>query len=364
MPDLNFARTRLETAINNGLRSAGPVIHQILNEMPEDEIVPARETTIEVADDGRAFYNTPGNDRASLLNQHALGQLVGRAGVPVTYARELLESLQTPRVDEREANRWKGDLLRHVTNEHLKHAGRDRFLVRRINGTTRGVLSDSFKRIDTRPMLEAFVETSKAMGAVPLSGHATDTRVAVRALIPTIHEPYPGEALAFGLHYGNSDFGAGSFHITMFAYRLWCLNGATGDTELKAVHAGARLADNIEYSRRTHVVTTRALASQTKDVVRALLGPAAIEQRLDGIRKVAAQEVSFETAWKSVGKHLGKADKEAVKAAFESPDKINMPAGQTMYRFANALSWVANGDQVSEEKRLDLQQLSGKLLSI
>lgn len=33
-----------------------------------------------------------------------------------------------------------------------------------------------------------------------------------------------------------------------------------------------------------------------------------------------------------------------------------------MWRFANALSWVANGNDVSEERRLDLQAAAGKLV--
>lgn len=364
MTDLNFARTRLESALSNGMRSAGPVIQQILTQVPDDEIVRARETTIEVGPDGRAFFATPEASR-SQLNDHAFGQLVARAGVPVSYARDLLDGLRDGklRTQERDQNRWRGELVQHLVSQHLTHSS-ERFLVRRVDGTTRGVLSDAFKRIDARPMLESFVETAKAMGAQPISGHATDTRVAVRAIIPTIHEPYPGEALAFGLNYSNSDFGAGAFNVTMFALRLWCLNGAVGDSELKAVHSGARIAENIQFSRDTHDKTTRALAAQTRDVVRALLGPAAITERLDAIRSVASKEVTFEEAWKSVGKSLGKGDKEAVKAAFESPDAINMPRGQTMYRFANALSWVANGDKVGEEKRLDLQALSGKLLKI
>lgn len=361
MTDLNFARTRLEQAVNRGLASAGPVIQQILNQVPDDEIVAASKTTIEVDETGRAVFSTPGS--RSSLNDHAFGQLVSRTGVPVSYARELLESLRDAKPRERDAHRWQGDLLQHVVREHLTHSS-ERYLVRRVDGTTRGVLSDSFKRIDARPMLEAFVETAKGMGAVPVSGHATETRVAVRAIIPTIHQPYPGEALAFGLNYSNSDFGAGSFNITMFALRLKCLNGAVGDSELRAVHSGARIADNIQFSRDTHQKTTRALAAQTRDVVRALLAAPAVEQRLAAIRSVASKEVTFEEAWKSVGKSLGKGDKEAVKAAFESPDEHNMPAGSTMYRFANALSWVANSEKVGEEKRLDLQALSGKLLKI
>lgn len=352
MPDLNFARTRLESAINAGRTSAGRVIEQILSQMPEDEIVHAAKTTVEVDDTGRAFIITP--QKHSALSDHAFGQLVGRAGIPTAYARDLLTGARE--------NKWQGDLLARSLEAHLSHSS-DRFLVRRIDDTTRGVLSDAYKRMDSRPLLDAFVKTATDLGAVPISGHATETRVAVRALIPTIYEPVPGEAVAFGLHWGNSDFGNGSYNVRAFLMRLWCLNGAVGETELKKAHMGARLEENIEYSRRTHLLTERALASQTKDVVRGVLGPEAIESKLALIRNAHSKEVNFETAWKSVGKQLTKADKEAAQAAFESPDAINLPAGNTMWRFSNALSWIANNKDTPEERRLDLQQVAGSLIA-
>jgi hypothetical protein len=351
MPDLNFARTRLESAIANGRNSAGNVIAQILGQLPDDEIVAAGKTTLEIDDAGHAFYVTPKNRAA--MSDHAFGQLVSRTGMPTLYARELLAGST--------GSKWKADLLSHSMAEHLQHSD-DRYLVRRLNGTTRGVLSDKYKRMDSRPLLDTFVRTATELGAVPISGHATETRVAIRALIPTIYEPVPGEAVAFGLHWGNSDFGAGAYHVTAFMLRLVCLNGMVGEAELRKTHVGARLEEGFEYSRKTHQLTERALVSATQDVVRGVLGPAAITERLETIKAAHSKEVSFETAWKAVGKQLSKTDKEATRVAFESPDDINMPGGNTMWRFANALSWVANNKDTTEERKLDLQAVAGKLL--
>jgi hypothetical protein len=50
--------------------------------------------------------------------------------------------------------------------------------------------------MDSRPLLDAFVKAVTDLGAHPLSGHATETRVAVRALLPTSYEPVVTSALA------------------------------------------------------------------------------------------------------------------------------------------------------------------------
>lgn len=358
MVDMNFARTRLEHAINVGRASAGRVVEQVLSRLPDDELTHAAKTTIEVDPDGRALFVTPEHE-GSPLTPFAFGQLATRSGMPVGYARELLEQSR-PAKGQRA---WQADLLAHSLSQHLQHS-EDRFLVRRLEGRTHGVLSDAYKRMDSRPLLDAFVATATQLGAVPISGHATDSRIAVRALIPTIYEPVPGEAVAFGLNWQNSDFGAGSYRVSAYLMRLWCLNGAVGDAELKKAHIGARLDFDFEVSRETHRLTERALAGQTKDAVRGLLGPAAIEAKLDVIRNAHSKEVDFETAWRSVGRELSKGDKEQVKQAFESQDDINLPAGKTMWRFSNALSWIANAKDTSEDKRLDLQSLAGKVAGV
>jgi len=352
MFDSSFARGRLESAIAHGAASAGPVVAQILSQMPEDEIVPAANTLVDVRS-GVSDFVTP--THGAPMSEHAFSQLTARLGIPTPYARELLEG------SSKTDGGWKGELLSQSISAHLAHS-RERFLVRRIEGSTRAILSDKFKRMDSRPLLEAFIGAVRELGGAPLSGHATETRVAVRALLPTIYEPVPGEAVAFGLHWGNSDFGAGSYHVSLFILRLLCLNGLVGETELRKTHVGARLEDDVLYSRRTHELTEAALISATRDVVGGVLGPAAIEARLARIRAIHAEEVNFDAAWQRVGKSLTKGDKEATRQAFESPDEVNMPKGNTMWRFANALSWVANGKDVGEDRRLDLQAVAGKLV--
>lgn len=369
MTDMTFARTRLETTLRDGLRSAGPVIESILSTRPVDEVLPAKRTgvrvehgypAVELVDAEREgpSRRVPSRVRYALrdetfdVSSYAFGQVMQRAGMPVAYGRSLLDG-------DPEAS-WKGSLLEHSLAQHLANQP-GQVLVRRVDEQVRGVLSDRFKRMDSRPMLDAFIGACKNVGAQPISGHATETRHAVRVVIPKIYEPVPGEALAFGLHWGNSDFGNGTYHVTAFCLRLWCLNGMVGEKELKKTHVGAQLQEGIQYSNRTYQLSEQALASQTTDVVKAVLGDDFIEERCSAIRAMHETETDFKTAWAKVGKQLSKTERGLVEAAFTSNDELNVPAGKTMWRFVNALSWVANREDVSEERRLDLQAVAGKL---
>ena len=56
-----------------------------------------------------------------------------------------------------------------------------------------------------------------------------------------------------------------------------------------------------------------------------------------------------------------KGEAEDVEKAFGSPDTFNMPAGNTVWRLSNAISWVA-GQAKDPERKLDLQKLAGSVL--
>lgn len=353
-PNLSLARTKLESVIASGLSKTGPIVQEVLGQLPVDEVTPVKMTSFKVGPHATPMYVT--KHAESPLSAHAFGQLMSRTGMPAAYARSLLEESST------EGGEWKARLLEHSMSEFLQHND-ERFLVRRLKGQVRGVLSDCYRRLDSRPLLDAFIRSSSELGAVPIGGAATETRVHIRAIVPTIVEPVPGEAMVFGLNWANSDFGAGTYSISAFMLRLWCLNGAVGESELKKVHIGARLADDSTFSDTTHKLDQATLISATQDMVRALLSPQSIETRSELIRAAHSKETSFEQAWRQVGKQLTKATREAVKEAYEGPDTLNMPAGNTMWRFSNALSWVANSDKVDAETRIDLQLQAGKLLA-
>jgi hypothetical protein len=185
----------------------------------------------------------------------------------------------------------------------------------------------------------------------------------VRAIIPQIYEPIPNEAIVFGLAWTNSDFGARRYEISAFVLRLVCLNGMVGASQIRQVHLGGRLDENMELSQRTYDLDTKTMVSATGDVVRAALNPRSIETQLDKIREVASVETDMRSQWAAIGKALTKSENEKVREAFDGPDTINLPAGKNQWRLGNALSWVANTEGLNPARKLEMQSLAVKVVA-
>ena len=343
------ARAILERKIESGRSSAVDLFHRIHQDAPHDAIVR-----------GSAFRFHGDSDRLSVefggddfgVHNHALGQFASRAGIPGQYLRKLSE-----------AGGWQRDLAAEVLSKHYHNGAADqRFLARAVNGNVRGLLSDKYRRLDSRPLVDAFASECQAVGAVPVDGTCSDTRVALKAIVPQIYEPVPGEVIAFGLEWANSDFGHGMHALRAFILRVWCLNGATMENALAQVHIGGRIAEDIEFSQRTYELDTRASISALRDVVRGTLSAPKVEQLCDGIRRADENKVEWKNVRSSLAKRLLKGELDAAKAAFESEDVINLPAGKSMWRVSNALSWIA-GQTEDRDRKLDLQRLAGEVVS-
>jgi len=272
-------RAILQRKIADGARHAAAVLATIQNEAPRDQLLRARAAAFAVDDGARirvgADWYRP--------TDHALGQVAERAGIPLPYLRELTAPAAAP---------WQHALATDILTEHHSHAEDTRILARSVGGSLRGWLSDKYRRLDSRPLVEALADEASQAGAVPIDGVATETRVALKIVLPEILEPLPGEFLAYGGEWSNSDYGNGVHAFRIFAIRVACLNGMTAENVLKQVHLGARLPDDIAFSERTHQLDTEASASALRDIVRSALGPAARDRLMANIRDAHERSMS------------------------------------------------------------------------
>lgn len=341
-------RAILEEKIQEGSRSAVATIERIQREVPTDRIVGTRGIDFSASTAGLEIL--VGEDRLRPSN-YALGQIAEKAKVPGEYLR----SLVAPGADP-----WRHELAAEVLRKHYRNRDAEKMLARSVDGELRGWLSDRYRRLDARPLLDALVVELERAGAVPYYGTATDTRVALKALVPEIVEPVPGEYMVLGLEWGNSDYGNGPHRLAQFGIRVACLNGMTRDSVLREIHVGGRLSDNdIRYSQRTYELDTRASVSALKDTVRGVLGSGARTKFLDSIRAANEREVTAESL-RRTAKNLPEKTKKAVVDAFTSSDVINLPAGNTAWRASNAISWIAK--TATGDTRLDLERLAGKIV--
>jgi hypothetical protein len=348
------AKSILERHIESGLASARSLFAYVETNTPRDAI--ARATALEFAPSERSVVvRTRGTDYHS-IHKHAGAQLAAKAGIPSAYLSDLANGQD-----------WQRELAAHALTQHFAH-DEGRYLLRAVpqgNGSMdmqlRGFLSDRYRRIDSRPLLHAFAEECEKIGAKPVGGSVSDTRMAVKAIVPQVFEPVPGEAIAFGLEWGNSDYGSAKHTVRAFILRLWCLNGATMENALSEVHLGKRMNEDIEYSRQTYDLDTRHSISALRDVVRGVLGERKIQKHVDAIQQAASANVDWKRAGALLSKRLNKGELTRARESFEGPDVINLPPGNTMWRVSNAVSWLA-GSTEDTDRKLELERVAGELI--
>lgn len=349
------ARVKLEDFIQKNVRSANAVIERVESEVPTDKIITSDRLEIGAGSDGGYTLATVGGEMRTRLHDHAFRQVAQKTGVPSKYLTELAEH-----------GEWGKELVLTNLNTMLRNDKPSRHLVRYVGSDdkqeVRGFLSDRFRRLDSRPLLESFVSACRSIGAVAIEGFSQDTRIKVRAVVPQVFEPLPNEPMVFGLEWGNSDFGHGGHYVSLWAMRMWCTNLAIGEECLRQVHLGKRLDDQIEYSRRTLELDTRANASALGDTVKHAIGPKQISAYVSSIQNAAEKGVQGTDVAKLLKGSLGKGEIEKVQAAFESPDEVNLPKGQSVYRLSNALSWIAQSEGLATDRKIEMQKVAGELL--
>lgn len=285
------------------------------------------------------------------IGQHALVQMAERAGVPAKYLRESIE-----------AGGWRAELAAEILRRHYNQGEPGaKFLVRAVEDQVRGFLSSKYRRLDSRPLVEAFAAECQKINAVPVHGEVSETRIALKAIIPIVYEPLPGECVTFGVEWSNSDFGHGKHSARAFILRVWCLNGATMENALAQIHLGRDLSGDVEISDRTRRLDTAASVSALQDVIGGLLAPGKVEQLCNSIRGAEAKEIDWRHLSSKLARKLMASELAETRAAFEGQDVYNLPRGNTTWRASNALSWIA-GKTEDPNRRLDLERLAGQLL--
>lgn len=350
-------RERLETLIHKGQASAGTLIESIMNSQPVDRVVQGRVIGYGLDGDRITVENKAGKGGAAPVHEHALQQATEKVKLPWAYAQQL------------RTTEWGRQLLVGSLNEHYQHEDEDRrYLMRfaKANGSMelRGLLSDKYRRLDARPITEALTGALQKLGALPYEGVATDTRVALRAILPTLFEPVPGELVAFGLDYQTSDYGDGALTVSLFMLRMACTNLASAEDMLRQVHLGKRLADNLEFSDATYRLDTQTMASAVGDIVGNVLAPATTERYCLAIKAANEQKVNgFQVGEKLKAIGLTKAEVAACTEAFNSPNIEEVPAGMSAWRMSNAISWCAQ--KLDDPRRkMEFQRMAGSLVQL
>jgi hypothetical protein len=154
-------------------------------------------------------------------------------------------------------------------------------------------LSDRFRPLDHRQLLEVILPTLHEQGVRIVSSEVTATRLYVKAINEQVQgEVRVGEAVQAGLVISNSEVGLGALTIQPLIYTLRCTNGMiVEDASLRRHHVGKRHddGDGVQHllSDEARQADDTALFLRVRDVARAALDAVVFQQHLSRLQDAA-----------------------------------------------------------------------------
>lgn len=310
-----------------------------------------------------------GPAESKAIHRHALGQLSDIAGLKRLYLNFL---------DEDAPEAWKRELMVVNLNTLYDHQvflnklkREAEFLHRTVKGQLRAVLTQSYNRhLVSAAVLQPFLEVCQEVGLQPAKAHITDTRVHLQTYLPYAFQPFPGEFVAIGTCWGNSDFGEGKVKISHNVLRL---NGKgsfiTGDA-FSRIHIGSVVQDtDIKMDDRVAVKELEAVAAASQSAVREVMKPESIQHLLDMIGKAHAEDIPWVKLKDRLHKVLSRADVTTLEG-FLTDGIVDLPRpgiggdGEPLpskWWAAAALSLLSE-NQTDVAKGMELKALAGTYL--
>lgn len=291
------------------------------------------------------------------LHDNAIGQLADRLGVPQRYLRTLAGG-----------QAWGRQLAATVLNEHSGWTQRSRVLVRTVGQQVRGVLSDSYRRLNSVEILTAFVQEAAGQGAVIADAYMSDTKVWAETILPqplVVPTRNNGDVVIFmGARFSTSDYGDGAVDMRAFLLNGACLNGMVRESVMKQVHLGSKLPDNLQLSQQTYELDTRTTVSAVRDLTSGLFSRDNIQRKAIEIQGASEMEVDFEHELRRLTKDGGllKAEgKEVEKILMRNNPDDGVQGGATLWKLTQAIT--AHARELSPERSRELHEISGALMN-
>lgn len=331
-------------------RSAQDFIAPIGVELKKKDALPV----IKFTEQGYITMNVEKNRYS--LHPHAVGQLAEKMNIPSKYLRQLSEDTE-----------WQRQLATQILNEHSGWTERTRVLVRTVGNQVRGVLSDSYRRLNSEQILMAFLTEAISQGAVPCDAYMSDTKIWVETILPepiSIPTELNGTVMVYmGARFSTSDYGDGAVDMRAYLLNGVCLNGMVRESLMKQVHLGSRLPDNLQFSERTYALDTETTMSATKDFTKNLYSRDNITRQAVMIQEASHVKVDFNDELKKLVKanKLLKSEGESVqKLLMNGNPEDGLSGGPSLWKLTQGLTAVAR--EMEPTRSRELHEISGELM--
>lgn len=307
-----------------------------------------------------AIFHLPNQKQEQFsIHPHAVRHVADKLKIPATYLTGLLMG-----------EAWQKTLAYEIMNTHNGWTERNKVLVRAVGSEVRAFLSDQYRRLDSEMIFGTHIDEVFSHGGQLSDGFMDDTRVMVESMLPQAIE-VPTELngtiyLAFGTRLASSDYGDGALELRSFVMQGVCLNGMVRESVLRAVHLGAKLPSNIGLSQETYELDSKTTASAIRDLTKNLYGHDVIKNRLLEVKAATSlmidpgKELKNMAALQKLLK--GEADEIGQLLMRNSPND-GLQGESTLWKLTQGITAYANRDDVSERRRMELQEIAGDLFN-
>lgn len=374
----SVALKQLQGKVQVSKQVQSSIIADALKLTIKDKLVDPKRTSFLMQPKPLIYYHNAtgiGRSDQALIHPHALGQIADVANIPRTYVRKLLEGCVGMDPDKRLG------LLERCLDTHMREGvfldrrkNPTKFLHRMVEGELRGFLSRNYNRkLGSMTMLRPFIEECTRFGAQPIDVWRNSVKMGIKYALPHIFEPVPGEFVAFGLSYTNSDFGAGQLEVAGTVLRVSSGTVAVLGDKMSRVHLGAVIQESeISLSEATLAKEAAAHISALRDMVQNQLSPENIAKTLKLITYAREKQMSWSALKDKLRDVLHKGELESVEEMLKAADSgvVDLPpvdvtdSGDPVasaWWGAMVLGHVA--EEVEDEDRKEsIRRTAGKLL--
>lgn len=367
------ARAVLLQQIALGEDQVKQLIKYCADNIPQDRYVYPKNTRfVAYADNFQMQVNDGPTIRAqNKVHRHALNQVCSTLKLPGKLVSRLFVKTH---------NDYAKDLLAHnfntlLWNMELLNRRRQpaKFLHRVVQGEVRAFLTQSYNRhLVSHVVLQPFLSVCQEVGLRPAKAFITDMRVALDAYLPFAFQPIPGEFVALGASWSNSDFGQGRLTISHTVKRVRGGGSIATEDSFSKVHIGAVVEESdIMLDESVAIKELDAVAAAIQSAVREVMQPENVANLIEAIKAAAQQEIP----WDKMKLHLSKflhveevknLDKMMENSAMEELPPPGMGANgeplASKWWAAAAVSSLAERT-TDPTRRMELVSQAGKLLS-